>query len=90
MKKVEVKEDCLDNDCSTCVWHIAAAEFEHCFWVYVEQKSNISGYMPPMTQTEISTLLGIPYSKVGEIYHTALEKIQLHDEFDDLVEIFHD
>ena len=83
------KGDCAP-DCKACEWAINSPEHDNCFWVFVKARSDYRGQMPVMTLSEISKVMDIPQKKINQIYKSALDNLQEHEEFEDLIEAFRD
>ena len=86
--QTDIDEKC--GACAECEWQINAPEYDNCFWILLEQRSNNRGQMPVMSHAEIGAMLGINYGKVTEIFKAALEKMQEFDQFEDMIELYKD
>lgn len=71
-----------------CPWYINSSEDNYCFWKWVRRVSNEDGFMEPLLQHEITTLLNYSGTKVHSAYREALEKLRQFPEFEDLEEVF--
>lgn len=58
-----------------CPWKINAPQYDDCFWVYVQEHSDIDGVMNPTSQTNIGELLNIKPTQIVVDIKKALKEL---------------
>ncbi len=73
-----------------CPWFVNSAEDQFCFWTWARRVSDKDGFMEPLLQHEMATLLNSSGAKLHAAYKEALDKMKELPEYDDLRDIFGD
>lgn len=73
-----------------CPWSVNSEQDNFCFWTWVRRLSDKDGFMEPLLQHEMATLLNSSGAKLHVSYKEALENMKTLPEYEDLKSLFGD
>jgi len=73
-----------------CPWFVNSEQDHYCFWTFIRRVSDKDGFMEPLLQHEMATLLNSSGAKLHASYKEAVEKMKALPEFEDLKNLFGD
>ena len=73
---------------TACSWYINSPEDFFCFWKWARRRSDMLGCMEPLSQNEITELLGFSGSKINQTIKDSIEQLEKAPEFQDLKTLY--